>query len=148
MAGYEVSLKDVEAVPTAVVAQVTSWPDFPTVWGRLLDEVYAVARQGGITQAGHNVMLYLDDRPSVEIGIQVTGPFAPVGRVVPSVLPAGRVATAVHRGSYHRLREAHDAVASWAVAEGHSLSRVRWEVYGDWSDDPAKLETEVSWLLA
>ena len=78
MTEYEVRLEDVDPVPTAVVAQVTSWPDFPTVWKRLLDEVYEVARQGDITQAGHNVMLYLDDRPSVEVGIQVTGPFPPV----------------------------------------------------------------------
>jgi hypothetical protein len=34
------------------------------------------------------------------------------------------------------------------VGEGHTLTRVRWEVYGDWSDDPTKLETEIAWLLA
>lgn len=145
---YDVQLVDAVERPTAVVAEETTWAEFPTVWGKLLDEVWAVIRAGGATKDGHNVMLYLDDQPRVEVGVQVDGPFPSSGRVVPSVLPAGRVATTVHRGPYDRLGEAHDAVHRWATANGHRLSRVRWEVYGDWTDDPDALETEVTWLLA
>lgn len=145
---YEVTLRTVGAEPTAVVAATTTWPEFPALWGQLLDEVYGVIRAGGAEKAGHNVMLYKDDRPDVEVGVHVVGPFAPVGRVVPSVLPAGRVVATVHRGPYERLGHAHDAVHRWAAAHGHLLSRIRWEIYGDWSDDPADLETEVRWLLA
>jgi effector-binding domain-containing protein len=146
--GYDVRLVEAAARPTAVVAQATTWAEFPLLWGRLLDEVYAVIRSGGATQDGHNVMLYRDDVPHVEVGVQVAGPFAPQGRVVPSTLPAGTAAATVHRGPYDRLGDAHDAVHRWAGARGHRLSRVRWEVYGDWSDDPEALETEVAWLLA
>jgi effector-binding domain-containing protein len=146
--GYDVKLVDAVASPTAVVAETTTWAEFPAVWGKLLDQVWEVIRAGGATKDGHNVMLYLDDAPSVEVGVQVTGPFSPSGRVVPSTLPAGRAVTTVHRGPYDRLGDAHDAVHQWARAHGHRLSRVRWEVYGDWVEDPEALETEVSWLLA
>jgi effector-binding domain-containing protein len=137
-----------EARPTAVVARSTTWADFPSVWRGMLDEVYAFLRQGGVAQKGHNVMLYRDDVPNVEVGVEVTGPFPASGRVVPSVLPAGAAAMTVHRGPYAGLDRAHRAVRDWCGAHGHVLSGLRWEVYGDWHEDPAELETEVYWLLA
>jgi effector-binding domain-containing protein len=134
---HEVELRTVAASPTAIVAQTTTWAEFPRLWGALLDEVYAFLRDGGPEQTGHNVMLYRDDVPNVEVGVQVAGPFAASGRVVPSELPAGRVATTIHRGAYDQLGAAH----------GHALTLTRWEVYGDWRADPAELETEVSYLI-
>lgn len=144
----EVTLLTAAAEPTAVVVATTTWAELPALWPTLLDEVWAVVRAGGVGAVGHNVMLYRGDVPDIEVGVQVARPFPLVGRVVPSALPAGRVAAAVHRGPYDRLGETHDAVHRWAAAHGHRLSRVRWEVYGDWIDDPAALETEVRWLLA
>ena len=34
----------VDARATAVVAQTTSWAEFPRLWGQLLDEVYRFVR--------------------------------------------------------------------------------------------------------
>jgi effector-binding domain-containing protein len=67
--------------------------------------------------------------------------------VVASVLPAGQAATTVHRGPYDRLGDAHRAIRTWCAKNGHDLAGPRWEVYGDWRDDPADLETEVFYLL-
>jgi len=36
-------------------------------------------------------MLYRDDVPNVEVGVEIAGSFAPTGRIVASALPAGRV---------------------------------------------------------
>jgi effector-binding domain-containing protein len=143
----QVEVQAVAASPTAVVAAATTWEEFPTLWGVLLDEVYAFVRAGGATQTGHNVMLYRDGVPNVEVGVQVDGPFPPTGRVVPSELPAGRVARTVHRGSYDGIGGAHEAVLGWCRANGHRTTGLRWEVYGDWQEDPAELETEVAWML-
>ena len=55
-------------------------------------------------------MLYLDDVPSVEVGVEVAEPFTGLGRVVGSSLPAGRVATATLRGPYEVIGAAHEAV--------------------------------------
>jgi hypothetical protein len=49
---YEVSLQAVAACPTAVVAQATTWQEFPRIWARLLDEVYAFLRDGGAAGGG------------------------------------------------------------------------------------------------
>ena len=51
---------------TAVVAQTTTWQQFPAVWKQILDEVYAFVRPReelaptpGPGPQWHNVMLYL-----------------------------------------------------------------------------------------
>ena len=108
--------------------------------------------RGSDLTAGRNVMLYKDDAPSVEVGAEVSGPFAGRGRVVASSLPAGRAAAAVARGepSPANLAGAHAAVREWCAAGGHDRTGVRWEIYDHWREDqdPALYETEVYWLLA
>jgi effector-binding domain-containing protein len=145
---YEVELTDAVATPTAVVAATTTWEQFPKAWRPMLDEVWAFLRGSGLRTDGHNVMLYKDDVPNVEIGVQVTGTFEPHGRVVPSTLPEGRIARTVHRGPYEQLGAAHRAVRDWCAAQGLTLAGPLWEIYGDWREDPAELETEVCYLLA
>jgi hypothetical protein len=61
--------------------------------------------------------------------------------------PAGKLATALHVGPYERLGETHAAIHAWADANKMTFAGKSWEIYGDWSDDPAKLETRVEYLL-
>jgi effector-binding domain-containing protein len=141
---YEVSRVEVPARPTAVVAQETTWDAFAKLWPALLDQVYSVVRE--LDQKGWtNVMLYLDDQPSVEVGVLLEVPFEGDGRVVASELPAGEVATTMHRGPYERVGDAHDAVMGWCAAEGLERTGVRWEIYGHGDEPP---EVEVFWQLA
>ena len=136
--------------PTAVIRQSTTWERFPTLWGELLDEVWGHVRGAGV-QAGRNVMLYLDDVPTVEVGVELEGALAePSGRVVASALPEGRAATTVARGAPSRegIAAAHGAVVGWCDANGHARTGVRWEVYDHWRDDPDSFQTAVYWLLA
>jgi effector-binding domain-containing protein len=147
----EVRVVPTVASPTAVVRRTTTWSEYPSLWRTLLDEVWAFLRAGDcpVRPDGHNVMLYLDDVPNVEVGVQVSGPFPPVSEtgVVPSVLPAGQAAMTVLHGSYDGLDGAHRAVLQWCSTSGHALTGTRWEIYGDWDDDPAKVETAVYYLL-
>jgi hypothetical protein len=62
--------------------------------------------------------------------------------------PAGEVAMAVHIGGYDRLREAHEAIHAWAAAHQRPFAGSSWEIYGDWQEYPAKLETTVVYLLS
>ncbi len=142
---YDVRTITTTERPTAVVAQETNWREWPRVWGK--DEVWAFLRDGGAKVDGHNIMLYKDETPNVEVGVQVAGPFAPKGRVVPSVLPAAEVAMTVHRGPYDKLGDAHEAVLKWCAEHGRAVTRERWEIYGDHAENPADLETEVYWRL-
>lgn len=146
-----VRLKSVEPTPTAVVRRTTTWSEFPTAWGPMLDAVWAFLRGAaadGLYQKGHNVMLYLDDVPRVEVGVQVSGDFVAAGEVVPSTLPGGRVAVAVHRGPIGGIGETHSAVRRWCEESDHRLTGIRWEIYGDPDPQTGDFDVEVRWLLA
>ena len=84
----------------------------------------------------------------VDFGVQVTRPFAQSGEVFFTETPAGKIATALHTGSYERLGETHQAIQKWVASNSMVLAGQSWEIYGDWTDDPAKLETQIEYLLA
>jgi hypothetical protein len=146
-----VTVVETAEVPTAVIAEETTWELFPGRWPVLLDEVWKFVRRAGLA-AGRNVMLYRDDVPHVEVGVELASLFASDGRVVPSALPAGRAARAVAVGppSARTINDAHDAVVAWCEANGWVRTGCRWEVYAHWADDqnPDAYEIEVFWQLA
>lgn len=143
-------MKTVEASPTAVVMASTNWAAFPTMWGPMLDEVWRFLRGAapeGLLEHGHNIMLFKDDVPNVEVGVQVTRAFSASGRVVPSNLPGGLVATARHTGPVARIGDTHRAVCDWATANGYTLPGPRWEIYGDPDPATGDFDVEVFWAL-
>lgn len=145
--GHEVTLRTMEARPTVVVPATTTWARFPSLWRELLDEVWACLRAADIHHA-RNVMLYLDDVPHVEVGVELSPACPLTGSVVASALPGGPVAMTTHRGPYAGLGAAHQAVKDWIAAHGHERAGPWWEVYGPHRDDPAEVWTEVYYLLA
>jgi effector-binding domain-containing protein len=118
-----------------------------------LDEVYTFVRgrpelaTGTGGEAWQNVMLYRDQRPDVEVGVLVSGPFETEERVIASQLPGGEVATAVHQGDYSTLGETHEAVRAHAASWGRELAGPCWEIYGHAPVSPSAAQTEVFWLL-
>jgi effector-binding domain-containing protein len=146
----DVTVTTVEPTPTAVVAAATTWAQFPKQWGPMLDQVWTFLRGDapeGLYQHGHNIMLYQDDVPHVEVGVQVTGSFAPAGQVIPSTLPGGLVATATHTGPIAKIGDTHQAVCVWSKANGYRLAGPRWEIYGDPAPSTGHFNVHVFWSL-
>lgn len=113
---------------------------------RSFTAVYEAVNSGQIQQPGHNVIVYRQigsGEVEVECGVQVPGQFAPLGEVVYRETPAGRSATTTHHGPYERLGETHGALVAWVRSHGLRLTGFRWEIYGDWSDDPQQLRVEI-----
>ena len=146
----EVSVKTVEPTPTAVVAAAATWAEFPKMWRPMLDKVWGFLRGDapeGLYQQGHNIMLYKDDIPNVEVGVQVNGSFAPTGQVASSTLPGGLAATATHTGPIAKIGDTHQAVCEWSKVNGYQLAGPRWEIYGDPHPSTGDFDVEVYWSL-
>jgi effector-binding domain-containing protein len=143
-----VTEETVLARPTAVIAASTSWAAYPSLWPELLSEVWEAVRSRADLSPGRNVMLYRDDVPNVEVGAEITAPFAPIGRVVSSALPAGRVATTGHRAPFEEIGSAHAAVIEWCEARGLERAGPRWEIYGHWDEEAPEPLVDVYYLLA
>ncbi len=146
----------IEQLPPRILAAVrrTAAPrEIPRVFRPALDLVWAfLGTHKGLRTNGHNVFLYHHvDRPDaalpVDFGVEVIRRFDPEGPVHCVETPAGQAAVLVHRGPYSEIPAAHARLRSWCAANGRTIGAYSLEVYGDWSEDPSKLETAIQYLL-
>jgi effector-binding domain-containing protein len=150
---YEVVTKTVTAQTLAAVRRRVLTGDVGRTWKPALDLVWEFLRcHEGLRADGHNCFLYhhpanRERTMDVDFGVQIIRPFSGEGEVVCTETPAGEVAMTTHIGSYSGLAAAHSAVHSWRAATGRAFGACSWEVYGDWTDDESKLETQVVYLL-
>lgn len=149
---YHIELTSFEAVHTAVIRSRVPQTELARFVPAACGEVWSFIRAAGLPKPGRHVAVYLDRHGTVEVGAEVTEPFTGNERVLCSQLPAGRVATTVHFGPYSGLVEAHAEIRQWCAAQGLQLADVSWEIYGHWDEswnsDPAKIRTDVFYLLA
>jgi len=118
-----------------------------------LDKVWAFLRgHPGLRTEGHNLFLYHHEPAgsgfmSVDFGVQVVRRFEPEAEVRCIETPGGEVVRTSHFGPYEGLSRAHVAIHDWSRKSARGIGGVSWEIYGDWTDDPDKLETTVVYLL-
>jgi len=120
-----------------------------------LDKVWAFLKQNaGLRSDGHNVFLYHHETPAimpVDFGVEVTRNFPGAspdsGEVACVTTPAGEAAQVIHLGPYQQMRAAHEALHQWCAANKRRIGMHSLEIYGDWSNDPAKLETTIQYML-
>ena len=151
---YQVVTKIVSAQTLAAVRRRVRIGEVGKAWGPALDLVWEfLRRQEGLRTDGHNCFLYQHPAHGeaamvVDFGVQVIRPFPDAGEVVCTETPAGEVAMTTHIGSYGKLAAAHEAINSWRAETGRAFGGCSWEIYGDWTNDEAKLETQVIYLLS
>jgi effector-binding domain-containing protein len=149
----EVTVRAVPSIKLAAVRRQVAIGDIGTAWKPALDKVWEFLQgHPGLRTDGHNVFLYhhparRDQPMDIDFGVEVSRVFESAGEVFATETPAGMVAVAVHRGAYDRMKETHDAIHAWRAANNRSFAGKSWEIYGDWSDDPSKLETTIMYLL-
>ncbi len=148
-----VSVQTVHPRQLAAVRREVSAGPVGEAWGPALGKVWLFVRsQPGLWTSGHNIFLYHHPaKPGApmlcEFGVEVTRPFETTGEVYATETPAGEAAVAVHRGPYHRMIEAHDAIREWMAVNRRESAGRSWEIYGDPAPDPAATETTVVYLL-
>jgi effector-binding domain-containing protein len=96
---HDVRITEVRPEVTAVVRGITTLGDLSVIIPRLLDQVYAFLSDTGIRQAGHNIVVYLDDEVNIEAGVIVSEAFEGPGEVVRSRTSGGTAATSTHCGA-------------------------------------------------
>ena len=112
----------------------------------MFDVVYVWLRDTLVRQAGHNHALYDQCTPQslrVQVGFPVSGRFADTDLVKCIQLAPGRAAHAVHVGPYADLHRTYAALHAWCSQRALALTGESWEVYGDWTEDSSKLETQL-----
>jgi effector-binding domain-containing protein len=150
---YEIVVAAAHSELVAAVQATLPISDIARAWKPALEQVWALLKSNGGLGPGHNLFLYhhparRDQPMNIDFGVQVARRFEPQGDVRCIETPAGEVATTVHVGRFERLVDAHDAIHAWCAAHNRQIAQASWEIYGDWNDNPALLETTVKYLLA
>lgn len=149
---YEVVVEAAQAELVAAVRATVPIADIARAWKPALDQVWAFLKTNGELRPGHNLFLYHHaerrEPMNIDFGVQVARPFEQEGNVRCIETPAGEVARTVHIGPYDRLSGAHSALDAWCATHKRKIAQASWEVYGDWNNDPALLETTIKYLLA
>ena len=148
-----VKIERIEPRLLAAVPRTSAPREVPRVFKPALDLVWAfLRRHPGLRTDGHNIFVYHHvERPEggmpIDFGVEVTRRFEPEGEVRCVETPAGEAAVLVHRGPYSGLPAAHAALHAWCAAHARAIGAASLEVYGDWTDDPDRLETTIQYLL-
>jgi len=146
------AIKDVAEIPYIYSERTTgtSPEEISQAMGAAFGEVFAFAAEKGITPAGPPLSVYHDfsmgETMRFRAGIVITPEHLGLaeGSIGDDTLPAGRVVSFVHEGSYATLRDDYDLLMRHVAEEGLSLKPPSWELY---LNDPgvvaeAELRTE------
>jgi len=136
----------VSPVLLALTQEEIPRPEIPARIRGMFDIVYAWLREAPVHQAGHNYALYdqcTAHSLRMQVGFPVSGRFTDTDLVKCVELTPGRAAHAVHVGPYANLHRTYAALNAWCSERALVLTGQSWEVYGDWTEDPSKLETEL-----
>lgn len=135
---------------TAVIRLTIPRVEIRNVMGPGISELMAAVAAQGIAPAGPWYTHHLRMDPEIfdfEIGVPVTAPVAPAGRVVPGQLPATTVARTVYHGPYEGLGPAWGEFMAWIEEKGHKQAPDLWECYvlgPESNPDPAAWRTELN----
>jgi effector-binding domain-containing protein len=134
-------------VETVLLAVGEAELDRSEIAGRILGMFpYAWLKTAAVRQVGHNYAIYERGKHKellVRAGFPVSAAFAETQSVKCYTLAAGEAAHALHVGPYSELRGTYALLDAWCKEQGLLLGGQSWELYGDWHDDPFKLETGI-----
>jgi effector-binding domain-containing protein len=123
--------------------------DLPAAVPKALCEVAEAMGDAGIELAGPPYTRYAAWGPELvtaEIGFPIRAEAPRIGRVVPGVLPGGRIASIIHVGPFDTIGDTYGLMERHLADLGNRDTGPMWETY--WSDpeaqpDPATWRTEI-----
>ena len=142
-------VKHVNQQSAAVIRITVPRDQIRDVMGPGYQEAMAAVTDQGVGPAGPWYTHHFRIDPEVfdfEIGVPVSGPVTPAGRVEAGERPAMKAAAAVYQGPYEGLAEAWGAFEAWLEEEGLITGPGFWEVYAVGPEagvEPADYRTEL-----
>ena len=140
---------DLEPHNGAGIEMFTTWTDMRANIQKLFGRVYA---PGALAPGhGHNFILYRDNTRegiTMTVGVLDRKPGGADPEVKVAHIPGGRVITATHWGDYGQMKSTYDVMEAEIRAKGLKRLPKSLEIYGDWSDDPTKVRTDLHIYLA
>lgn len=138
--------------PVLTVRTTTSVSELPSVIGTAYEQVMEHLSSLGQQPAGDPFVIYYNmDMQSldVEMGYPVARLLPGGGKVQPSSLPAGRMATCLYTGPYAGCAAAYEALTTWVMDNGFDTTGISVEYYlnSPAQTPPEQLQTRIVFPL-
>ncbi|CAG7600040.1 hypothetical protein PAESOLCIP111_00361 [Paenibacillus solanacearum] len=108
----------------------------------LLDRVWEEVRNNKLSLSGINHVVY-EDGHHMFAGIELISPPEGDSLLEKKIVHFQKYAYCKHIGPYNKLDESYQKVRTLAENSGGEIELPLIEVYGHWTDDESKLETEI-----
>ncbi len=139
-----------EAQPAAVILITVPRDQIQEVMGPAIQEVIGAVTAQGIGPTGPVFAHHFGMTPGIfnfEVGVPVSDPVQPTGRVKPGEIPAASIMRTVYIGPYEGLGEAWGEFKDLVEQEGRTLGPNLWERYlqgPESSPDSSTFRTELN----
>jgi effector-binding domain-containing protein len=141
-------IKEVEDQFTLAVRLICRPEQLPEIMVAVYAEISDMMQQRTIPFAGPPFALYHNmdiENFDVEIGFPVSESFEGEGRVLPGLIPGGRVVSILHTGPYAELEKTYDIAISYIREKGIGIDSWMYERYLNSPEDSTvdNLKTEI-----
>lgn len=109
----------------------------------LLDYVWLAIKEQHLKHQGTNYALYSNKGNELFVGVEVTSPFRPSKDFEVKKIDLKKYAYGKHIGPYQHLPSTHAEIKKSLQAMGTLHGEPIIEIYGHWTEDASKLETEI-----
>jgi effector-binding domain-containing protein len=141
-----------EAQKTLCIRTRSAVQDLPDVIGKTYHEIIQYMGEVGEVPSGVPYIGYFNmdmNDLDIEIGFPVAKDIPEKGNIKMCVIPAGKYATAIHKGSYSKLKASYTALMNWMEENNLEGTYIGYEYY---LNDPAttpegELETKILFQL-
>ena len=143
---YEVETRELDEQDVAVVRGNVAWDVLESWLSGTFGTLAAHLQTVGVAIAGMPFARFRrrgQDGAEVEAGLPVSQVVDHKDEVEPDVLPGGVAATTWHRGPYHEIGPAYEAIEAWVARTGVVPVGAPWEVY---HSDPEQEPDASTWL--
>ena len=150
---YVCETKERQATPTITIRTRANAESLPVVLGQALAALGGYMAQQGAQMAGAPYVAYYNmdmQDLDIEVGFPLSAATPGAGNVQAGSIPAGAVATTMHKGAYTDLGAAYEALNAYLQLKGLHPSGVVYEFYHNAPNEvkPEDLLTEIVFPLA
>ncbi len=145
-------IKEVKQQNTLQVRQTTPVSKLSELMGSVYPEIAAYVAKKGITLAGPPYAMYYNmdmEALDVEVGFPIASADSGEGRLKPGTLPAGRIASGLHTGSYESIGDSYNALTAYVQEQKLEPTGLCYEFYLNDPGEvkPEELQTQICFVL-
>ncbi len=109
---------------------------------RLMDKMWQVVKSNSLENKGQNIWIY-EENEKVFAGIELNDLPKPGTGLEHKIVTLTKYAYYKHTGPYNLIKQVGQAMTDEIKNKGFELSGPYIEIYGHWTNDETKLETEL-----